>query len=205
MTERRDLYFAVEGGTTLDLARKYVAERAAVEANNRALAKELGAEQYVISLIDGVLSGVVFAEKQHPDFKRPDRKGLCFPKKGSGWATRLSETKGYDKRGYRLADALGVPTTIDYTYPEGSGSSTISRGWSSGVGFLYLSEDGPFALYIPDISEVVARYEAKGYTVCDECRNFNPVFHGARPILQEEWELVVAHHDLEEAKKRAAA
>lgn len=200
-----DLYFAVEGGKTMDLAREYVAERSAVEKNNRALAKELGADQYVISLMDGVLSGVVFVDKHHPDFKRADRKGLCFPKKGSGWATRMAATKGYDKRGYKLADALGVPTTVNYTTEGGYGSSVISRGWSSGVGFLYLSENGPFALYIPDIAEVVARHEALGHTVCDECKNFHPIFDGARPILKEEWELVIAQYELEEAKKRIAA
>lgn len=202
---RRDLYFAVEGGRTLKLARKHVAERAAVEEVNRALAKELGAERYVVSVLDGVLCGVVFSGAVHPDFKKPDRRGVSYPKAKTGWRIRLSDLTGYDRRGYGLAKALGVPTTIHYTFEDGRGMGAISRGIGSGVGFLYLSEDGPFALYIPDVAHVVADYEARGYTVCDECKNFKPEFDGARQILKEEWELVVARHNLAEAEEKVAA
>ncbi|MDX0897461.1 hypothetical protein GOD90_10705 [Sinorhizobium medicae] len=199
------LYFAVEGGRTLELARTYVAERSSVEKRNRETAVELGAERYVVSILDGTLSGVEFDGNAHPDFKKPDRRGVSFPKKGSEWAAKLAAAKGYDRRGYRLAEALGVPTTIDYTTESGYGSSVISRSFNSGVGLLYLSEIGPFALYIPDIAEVVARYEAEGRSVCGECKNFKPSFDGARPILKEEWELVIAQYEVEEAKKRIAA
>lgn len=200
-----DLYFSVEGGRTLELARAYVAEHAAVEERNRAMAREIGAERYVVSIMDGVLSGVEFSGNQHPDFKRPNRRGICFPKKKSEWEARLLSQVGYDRRGYRLAKSLGVPTSIDYTTDGGRGSSSISRGFGSGVGFLYLTEDGPFALYMPDISEVVARHESDGHTVSAECKNFKPEFEGARPILKEEWELMVAQHEFDEAKKRIAA
>lgn len=203
MSERRDLYFAVEGGATLELARKYVAERAAVEKNNRSLAKELGADQYVVSILDGVLSGVVFGGRSHADFKKPDRRGVSFPKKGSDWEKKLAETRGYDRRGFKLAKALGVPIDIEYIGKGVHGSGMISGGFGSGVGFLYLSEDGPFALYIPDIAQRVAHYEAQGYTVKGECKDFKPEFAGARPIMKEEWELVIAQHDLADAKKAA--
>ncbi|MBY3434849.1 hypothetical protein [Rhizobium laguerreae] len=203
MSERRDLYFAVDGGATLELAHKYVADRSAVEKSNRELAKEFGAEQYVVSLMDGVLCGAVFADKPHPEFKKPNRRGVSFPKRGSACESRLASIEGYDHRGYGLAETLGVPTVIDYTTEDGWGSSVISRGVSSGVGFLYMSEDGPFALYIPDVAQVVAEYEGRGYAVSDVCKNFKPEFDGARPILKEEWELVVAQHEFAEAKRAA--
>lgn len=203
---RRDLYFAVDGGRTLELARRHVAERAAVEEVNRALAKELGAERYTVDYSTGVLCGVVFPGKPHSDFKKPNKNGVSSSRAKTAWDARLSLMKGYDRRGFSLAKALGVPTDISYR-KDGveQGGGCISGGFSSGVGFLYLSKDGPFALYIPDIAQVVADYEARGYTVCDECKNFKPEFDGARPILKEEWELVVARHKLAEAEKKVAA
>lgn len=203
---RRDLYFAVEGGATLELARKHVAERAAVEEVNRALAKELGAERYAVDYATGVLCGVIFPGKPHSDFKKPNKNGVSTPRARTAWGARLASMKGYDRRGFSLAKALGVPTDISYR-KDGTvrGAGCISDGFSSGVGLLYLSEDGPFALYIPDIAQVVADYEARGYTVCDECKNFKPDFDGARQILKEEWELTVARHKLAEAEKKVAA
>ncbi|EYR81840.1 hypothetical protein [Shinella sp. DD12] len=203
---RRDLYFAVEGGRTLEIARKHVAERAAVEEVNRALAKELGAERYAVDFLTGVLCGVIFPGKPHADFKKPNKNGVSSPRARTAWDARLASMKGYDRRGFSLAKALGVPTDISYRKGDAvRGGSAIAGGFSSGVGFLYLSEDGPFALYVPDVAYVVADYEDRGYTVCDECKNFKPEFDGARPILKEEWELVVARHKLAEAEKKVAA
>ena len=203
---RRDLYFAVDGGRMLELAKKHVAERAAVEEVNRALAKELGAERYAVDYANGVLCGVIFTGKPHADFKKANKHGIASPRARTAWDARLSSIKGYDRRGFSLAKALGVPTDISYQR-DGieRGSACISGGFSSGVGLLYLSKDGPFALYIPDIAHVVADYEARGYTVCDECKNFKPEFDGARPILKEEWELTVARHKLAEAEQKVAA
>lgn len=198
-----DLYFAVEGGSTLELAHKHVRDEQDMMSRNKVLLDELGVERYFPSL-DGTVAGVDFGSKPvHPDFRKPDRKGRSWPKKGTEWARRFSEQTGYDRRGFGLAKALGVPTSLYYTYDDGEGMSSIGRGFNPGVGFLYLSEIGPFALYVPNIAAKVADYEARGYTVDDACKNFKPEFDGCRPILKQEWELAVAQHELEEAKREA--
>ncbi|WP_367354212.1 hypothetical protein [Agrobacterium pusense] len=205
MSERRDLYFSVEGGKTLELALAHVAKRIAVIKKNNELAKELGAQKYVVDISKGTISGVMFDGAINSDFKKPNKRGVSYPKKGSDWERRLLDMDGYDARGYELARALGVPTTISYKNETSHGNAVISHGFNSGVGLLYLSEGGPFALYIPDIAPIVAEYEAQGYSVGDDCRNFKPEFDGARPILKEEWELSVARHKLLQAEKAVAA
>lgn len=202
---RRDLYFAVEGGTTLELARKHVAERKAVEERNRAIAKEIGADRYAVDYSTGVICGVVFEGKTHPDFKKANRHGVSYPRQKTDWARRIEAEKGYDRRYFGLAKALGVPTDISYASETTRGGACISGGFSSGTGLLYCSSSGPFALYIPDIAAIVAEYEAQGYVVDDACKNFKPEFDGVRPILKEEWELTVARHKLAEAEQAAAA
>lgn len=202
---RRDLYFAVEGGATLELAHKHVAERVAVEERNSAMAKELGAESYATDFSTGVICGVIFKGKAHSDFKKADRRGVHHPRQKTEWSRRMEAEKGYDRRYFSLAKALGVPTDISYTNETTRGGACISGGFSSGTGLLYCSKDGPFALYVPDVAAIVAEYEAQGYTVDDACKNFKPVFDGACPILKEEWELTVARHKLAKAEQAVAA
>lgn len=202
---RRDLYFAVEGGTTLELAVAHVEKRLSVIRGNTEIAKEIGAQRFVVDISKGTISGVVFDGKTHSDFKKPNRRGVSYPKKGSEWERRFSDLDGYDACGYGLADTLGVPTVISYESETSRGSAVISPDFNSGVGFLYLSAAGPFVLYIPDIAAVVADYETRGYSVSPECKSFKPEFDGAKPILKEEWELLVAKHKLAQAEKAVAA
>lgn len=199
------LYFAVESGTTLELAHKHVAEANATAERNAALIEPLGVEKYTVSFFDGFVDGVVFNGAPHKDFKKANKHGVSYPKAKTEWAEKFAASKGYDKSGFELAKMLGVPTVLNYKSKDSDGWTHTSSGFSSGVGFLYLSEDGPFALYVPDIAAQVADYEARGYTIDDACKKFKPEFDGARPILKEEWELVVAQHDLEKAKRRVAA
>jgi len=198
------LYFLVEGGKTLELAHKHVADREATVARNIKLIEPLGVTRYFESILDGTVCGVVFEGRPHQDFKKPNRHGYSTPKAKTEWAQKFEANAGYDKRGYELAKLLGVPTTLRYKAEDCDGMTGTSSGIASGCGFLYLSPDGPFALYVPDIAKQVADYEARGYTVNDECKNFRPEFDGARPILKEEWELIVAQRELKEAKRRAA-
>lgn len=197
---KKDLYFAVESGRTLELAKAHARERQEQHDRNSEIAKELGVDQFVVSFMDGAICGVVFDGPVHPDFKKPNRHGVSYPKKKTEWYDRFEQIKGHDARGYDIAEALGVPTVIQYEGDGVSGSSVIAAGFSSGVGFLYLSEDGPFALYCPDVAERVAYYESQGYTVDAACKGFKPKFDGARPILKEEWELTVAKWKLEQSR-----
>lgn len=201
MAERRHLFFMAEGGKTLELAQKHVADRQETLKRNAALLEPLGVTKYVQSTVDGTVVGVEFPGKPHADFKRPNKRGASFPKAKTEWAARLANQTGYDRRGFDLAEALGVPTSISYTFDGGSGGGAIEGyGFYSGVGFLFLSADGPFCLYVPNVAAKVSEYEERGYTVGEPCKSFKPEFDGARPILEEEWEMLVAQHKLAKAK-----
>lgn len=200
-----DLYFAVEGGRALEMAKQHVRARQDQHARNVALLEGLNTKEYVASILDGTVVGVRFDGVPHPDFKKANSKGWSAPKKNTEWAKRFEENPGYDARGYELAEALGGPTVLKYSSSTSRGMTHISKGFSSGVGFLWLGEDGPFALYIPDVQAMVAQYEEGGYTVCPECKHFAFQLDGARPILKEEWELTVAKHKLDRAIQGEAA
>lgn len=189
----------------LKLAHQHIADRAAQRERNLSLIEPLDVDEYCVSILDGCAIAVRFNGEAHSDFKKADRKGWSFPKKGTEWKKRFDENPGHDARCYDLARSLGVPTTLQYRNDTSNGMSSIARGFNSGVGFLWLSEAGPFALYVPDVAAKVARYEADGYIVDEACKNFKPEFDGARPILKEEWELTVAQHRLAEAKTEVAS
>lgn len=199
------LYFEVLSGEILDLAKQHVADRVASVQRNKALLDELGCVEYFPSILDGTIVCVKFPGAPHLDFTKPTRTGATRPKRGTDWAKRFEAQQGYDKCGQALAERLGVPTSISYEYEGGSGSRSLSGGFHSGVGFLYLSAGGPFALYVPDVAQRVTEYEAKGYTVNVACKNFKPEFSGCRRILKQEWEFAVAKLELDEARKEQAA
>ncbi|TWD58150.1 hypothetical protein FB480_101905 [Agrobacterium vitis] len=202
MSKQESLYFLVTGGTVLELCKAHIKAREESRQRNRAIAAELGASEFQEHILDGAICAVIFDGKKHPDFKTPNKHGGCAPKKNTEWHRRFLANKGYDRRGYDIAKALCVPTTLDYTTDSGEGWEAIGGGFSSGIGFLWLSESGPFALYIPDIAAIVAKHEAYGHVVGDAVKSFKPVFDGAQPIEKEEWEILVLQHQL--AEKRAA-
>lgn len=198
---QKSLYFLIEGGSLLDLVRQHIAAHQETNKSNVAILLELGVERYWPSMTKGTVGSVVFPGPRNADFTKPNSKGASIPRKGTEWHRRFADQVGYDVMGYDLAETLGIPTNIQYRKGDDiRGGSSIGGGFTSGVGFLYMSPDGPYALYIPDVAAIVADYEARGYTVDDVCKNFKPEFDGSRPILKEEWDLLVAEHDLAEAR-----
>lgn len=201
MTKTESLYFLVTGGAVLDLCKAHIAARQETHKRNCAMAIELGASQFQEHILDGTICSVIFDGPKHPDFKNPDKHGACAPKKNTEWQRKFAENKGYDRSGSQKAEALGIPTHIDYTYEGGRGWSAIASPFSSDVGFLWLSNEGPFALYIPDVASAIAEHEAQGHVVSDAVKAFKPVFDGAHPIHKEEWVIMVAQHQLAEKMK----
>jgi len=194
----KDLYFLIKGGQTLELVKSHIAARQEQHERNAAFVADIGADQWYESILDGTVSGVILKERR-TDFTKPDRKGISHPKKGTEWFKRWENQTGWDRRGYELAKTFGVPTNINYKKEGSEGWGHISHGLTSGVGFLYLSADGPYCLYVPDVAERVQYYRDQGYTVD---LTWPTEFDGAHPILKEEWELIVAQHAVDEARGR---
>lgn len=196
------IIFMIEGGKALGLIKRHIAEVQRVGAEVRALARELGVDSIFTSRETGVLRSVQFKGKVHPEFKKETKHG-SFPKKGSEWAKRLAAQEGYEPASGLIADELGVPLVISYSKTSDNYGSRVIGFPFRECGFLYLSEDGPYAMWMPDVPAEVAHSEAEGYTVAEPAKSFRLEFDGCRRIEREEWEILVAQDSL--AKKRAAA
>lgn len=198
-----DAFFMIESGRALEMIKEHIADRHRVMIETRSLAKEIGAPQLFEDRTNGVLLGVVFDGDIHPDFKKPSgRHTASYPKKGTAWAKRLSEQKGYQPLVRWISGEFDIPLGISYTHENGSGGSGIGNPFTE-CGFLYLGVDGPYAMWVPDVPAEVAEYEAKGYVVEEPARSFKLEFDGCRRIEKEEWEILVLQKKL--ADKKVAA
>jgi len=203
MFETKNVIFMIEGGRALEMVKHHIAEVKRVAEQSRALALELGVERIFTSLENGTLLSVEFPGKVHRDFTKPSKHG-SHPKKGTEWAKRFDAQQGYECPSYVISDALGIPLSISYSLSNGGhGSHMIGYPFSE-CGFLYLSADGPYAMWVPDVPAIVASNEAKGYTVEEPAKSFKLEFDGCRRIEKEEWDFLVAQHNLEKKRKARA-
>lgn len=195
-------FFLIESGKALELVKHHLAEVQRVRRAAAALAKELAVERYVFDRFTGVMIGYMPTEpKPHPDFKKPDRKGACYPKRGSDWARKLQAQKGYEPVSALISNAFGIPLSLAYAVEGGKGWSRIGHMLTE-CGFLYLSGDGPYAMWVPDVEAEIKARQDKGCTITDPSPGYRLEIPGARRIEREEWDILVAQHTL--AEKRAA-
>ncbi|MDS1142418.1 hypothetical protein RE432_18445 [Pusillimonas sp. SM2304] len=192
--------YMIESGKALDLVKHRISEVKRVRQQNIELAKELGAERYRVHIESGVITTVEFADEKHPQFTKPGKYGSA-PKKGTEWAKRFSEQKGHESESAVIAEAFDVPLRISYEGENFSGSRCIGYMLRE-CGFLYLSDDGPYALWIPDVAAEVAAEEGRGGTITWPEQPFSMELEGCRRVEKEEWDILVAQHKLD--KKRAA-
>lgn len=192
------LLFLIESGRPLEMVKSHLAERARVRAENLAMCQQLGVTRASTDRLTGALHGVVFDAGAVPaDWKKPTSKGVSFPKKGSEWERRLKAQTGYADPSELIAEAFNIPTHIDYTKPgEDTGGWRMIGLPLRSCGFLWVSESGPFAMWIPDVPGEVRKSNDDGFEVAEPAKSFKPVIDGCRQILEEEWDLIVAKHKL---------
>ncbi|MEG1454884.1 MAG: hypothetical protein RSC66_04850, partial [Comamonas sp.] len=183
-----------------------IAEAARVRGETQALAQELGITDGSLCRRTGILYGVIFPGDVHPDFLKPkarSRNRTSYPKKGSDWAKRLAAQRGTPDASILISTEFEIPLSISYTTDSGSGWSHIGSMLTE-CGFLWLGEDGPYAMWAPDVPALVAEGQARGQIIAEPAASFSFNIEGARRIEKEEWEILVLQHELAE-KKRAAA
>ncbi len=198
----KSILFLVESGKPLEMAQAHVADLRRVELESSEICRELGADRFQPSLQSGAMAGAYFAGEIHPDFKKPKRGGPSYPKKGSQWERRLSELVGYEDPAQSISQAFNIPLSL-------SASRGGDRTWHAigsplrECGFMWLNRRGPFAIWAPDVEAEMAAYAADGWQVTNIPSDYKVVIPGARRILSEEWDLMVAQHKLNEARARA--
>lgn len=199
-------YFIIESGRPLELVRQQIAETARVQKQTQDLAKELGITNGSLCRMTGVLLGVVFDGPVHPEFVKPKSRGRnrsSYPKKGSDWAKRFAAQQGTPNASAVIASEFGIPLSIFYKTDDGHGWSCIGNPLVE-CGFLWLGENGPFAMWAPDVPALVEERKSRGQTIEEPAASFAFNIDGCQRIEKEEWEILVLQHELAE-KQRAAA
>lgn len=190
------LYFLIEGGKALDLVKRHIKEVNAATGRAMKLAKEIGVKYWTDDKLTGKLTGVVFSPGQtpHPDFLKPGRFGICYPRKKSEWFNRIQAVKGHPITSELISEELGVPVTLHWKKAFMHLGPPFRQ-----AGFLYPSDDGPYGMYIPDVEAAIKA--AKRGLPEEPARSFKPEFEGCKRILRQEWELIIAQHDVAEARR----
>lgn len=197
--------FIIEGSPFIDAVREHIAECRRVQQEVKALADELGVKEARTNVWTGVLTAVRFPGPVHPDFTKPDRKFSCsWPRKRTAWAERFAAQRGREPQTKRIQKIWPVPTTINYDVGrEGGWGRQCIGNLLTECGFLWLSREGPYAMWVPDVEYEVARIEREFGQVEEPVRSFRLAFDGLRRIHQEEWDILVLQHQL--AQKNAQA
>lgn len=200
----KSIVLLIESGLALDLVKQHIAEVQRVRLLNQSICEELGVKEGVTDPFSGVLRGVVFTGTIHKDWSVPKRNRCSYPKKGTPWSQRILDQRGYADPSATIAEAFGVPTETEYKRSsDGCHGSRSIGNMLHPCGFLYLSKDGPYAMWIPDAEAEVRDDEARGYVVAEPTKSYRPAIDGCRRIEVEEWEILVAQHKL--AKKAGLA
>lgn len=214
MSEKH-IYYLIEGGLALDLVKAHCLEVLATDQARMALIKEISEEEPVVGAFRhrdfGTLIGVTFERgRHHPDFTKPrGRNKTCHPKQGTKWEQRFKDQPRVETLPSKLVDAYDIPLSMSFVKIEDG--KTSAEGWSHigwpplhEVGFLYMSKDGPYAMWAPDVEAYVKAKEEQGYTVTGKCAVYkNNSLEGCRLIEREEWEIIVAQHKLKEKQNAA--
>lgn len=210
MSLMKSKLFMIEGGPALELVKAHIEEVLRVDREVIALAKELGVERVYRSHDDGTLLQVIFPGKTVPEgWTKPDKKGLSHPKKGTEWAKRFAAQKGHASVSQLIANTFEVPTWVEYTGIPGTanegnwGSTCIGRPLNE-CGFGYMSKEGPYCLWVPDVAAEVTAIEARGYLAKAPAKGFKLEVPGLREIEDEEWDVLVAQHKLEKKRREKA-
>jgi hypothetical protein len=205
MMSKRAIYI-IESGKPLEMIKHHIAERIRVKRSVIELLNELGCENREVwtDRQTGVLTAISAKRGQQPDgFTVPDSRGKCWPKKGTEWAKRFSSQHGFADSVKEIAEAFNVPLSISFT-SQGHGEGWRHIGYPlSECGYLFTGEDGPYAMWIPDVAAIVSDMAREGDTVTtSNALMFSMVIDGCRRIDHEEWEIMVMQHKLEKKKAK---
>lgn len=189
------LHFLIEGpGKAMDLVKEFLAERSEAIERCHTLVKEIGGDkaQYTRDNETGKVTGIVFAGEPPSDWKKPNKNGVSFPKKGSPWISRLRDQQGHRTSSEMIKDAFAIPTMMECTKADGSRAWREIGHWFTPCQFAAkLGEPPLYLMVIPNHAFYIAQAEAEGWTVPDDVKAFKPEFEGCRQITRADWEIMV--------------
>lgn len=197
MSEDSWQYVVIEGEPFLARARAYKESDFAARAAWSAFAESCGASTYFASTR---LSALQFPTRQMREgWKKPDRKGRCYPAKNSDVAKAVAALPCIlDQRSV----FAGVPDSLNWKVSEGEwGCGCIGYPWTWWVGWI-----GPTLVgRIPNIERAVAQCLERhpGALIDQEVFDWT-MPAGLRPISKAKFDFMVAQFRLEQEEKQAA-
>lgn len=222
-SQEKTKIYLIESGPALDLILAHIKDRHRATAMKVQIMTQLGInpekyEQVQVwsSSYDGRLSAISIHGKTPKGFDpsqwtKADSKGRRTPKRNTPIHKIFYSAEGaFEPAEQVIIKAFNVPTQIAYSTSTGQGFTSIGRMMAS-CGFLWLdAEKGPFAMWTPDVVASVADVKAqharyKSFKVLRGADDWKLDIPGVKPILQEEWDLIVAQKNLEKALEKARA
>lgn len=218
--EEKIALYLIEGGPMMELVKHHIAERDRVSKMKIEILAQLDLDPKKVEVWARSDTGQLTAVRIPKDLKlpktfvqanwtKPDSKGRRMPKKKTEeHAIFYAPDAHYTPQAELIGKKLNVPCSIGYKSSRGEGWTRIGRMLNE-CGFLWLhKEHGPFAFWIPDVKACVKEMKEqhkglKSFKLLENVEDWKLNVDGVRPMLEEEWELMVAQKNLEEAQEAA--
>lgn len=203
---KEEAFFLIESGHLLDAAKKFVADYLYAREKIITFCKGIGVDRFVADRLDYSLLGVVFKGEPLEGFKRPDKKGVSYPKVTSDWAARMKDAcPGIGLTQTQRIEAIWpVPTWCNYEGENSSGSCCIGDTFMP-MYFLFPHEEGPFAVLVPDVPAHLAYRKSLGERVTNIPEDYKLEFPGLKRISEDEWDLICLQDKIARDKAEKAA
>jgi len=191
--------YLIRSGKILEAVKNYVKKVNEVSDAVNEFCKENGFVRYTKGDFYELV-GVDYRYANSTDFSKPNKRGICHPKKGTEIEKMFKDLPRVDiKPRDVIREMFNVPYGLRYRSEKCTGSRSIGRFFDP-AGFLWLSKEGPFAMWIPDVESELNYSKEKGETVEEPEASFSMKLKGCKRITEEEWEFLVAKNNLKKVK-----
>lgn len=139
------------------------------------------------------------------EFKKPGKNGLQSPKKGTEYEAEFKRHKRPSVKEF-IGEWLGVPYRLSYEAKDCLGSTCIGHPFYP-IGLYWYEAKGPILLVVPDVEHYAKQItdEHPDAVFDGAADQWRLAKEGAREILREEWDLMVAKHKCANGKEAAHA
>lgn len=207
MMKIHNLYFLVESGKAREIAEKHIQQLIDVRNSNIEYLNQFpNCIRLVEDNFNKQLCGLVFEGEIPKGFRKPNRRGISFPKKGSKWEKEMKALPKCDRVSEIIRKAFNIPISMDYESSNGTtvGGMMIGHPFLPCGVFFNDALSGDMAIYIPDVQKYVAKEKATGAKVKEPANSYIPIIDGARQITEDEWELLCLQRKVANQKSEVA-
>lgn len=196
-------YYLIESGPLLDAVKECIEMKAKTREATIRFCERIGVEKYRAGF-RGTPISFIFPGRVIKGFTQRDRHGNSHPKKDGPYYEEWRNIPEHQNSTSVIQSITGIPLFYSYTTTIGNGSSAIGDIFP--CGFLYLSAEGPYVMYVPDIAKYFEEFKEQtpDAVIKDDADKWQINVEGITEISQAHWELMVAQHKVEQEEKDRA-